>query len=87
MWWILRINRSVLDRILQFPDVAGPRVVAQRFEHVRVQLRDGFAKLLGKAMQERVRQLRQILAPFAQRWDLDLKRLQPEYKSCRSNPS
>ena len=68
----------MLDGVLQFPHIPRPRIGAEQFERFGIQLRRGLAELMGEAPQESVRELCQILTPLTQRWNLDLKGLQPE---------
>ena len=72
---IVRKHECVFDRVLQFTHIARPGIGAQKLQHFRVDLRWRFTELLRKAVQESVREFRQILASFPQRRDFDLEGL------------
>ena len=62
---------------MELPDVARPSVIKQLLECFRRNFRLGFAHLVGETLEETRDQRGDVLLPFAQRWDLDLKSIQP----------
>jgi len=78
-------HAGVLDGVLQFAHVAGPRVGAEKVERSG---RAGGRFVICRAKRRRkTSRAWQFLAALAQRRDLDLECLQPKYKSWRSSPS
>ena len=60
-----------LNLIAQLPHVARPPVLGQHVERVRAQLHVGFVEPLRRVAQEERAEVRNLLAPIAQRRDVD----------------
>ena len=64
----------------QFADIAGPRVIHQGLNGIRVQFLNRLGIFFGKLLQERLGQQDGVGAAFAQGRELDLHHAQPEEK-------
>ena len=74
----LRHQHAALDRVIELADVARPRMLEQRLQRRRFEAADVLAVALRVLPQEVRRERGNVLAPLAQRRQLDLDRVQPE---------
>ena len=74
----LRHQHAALDRVIELADVARPRVIEQRLQRRRLEAAEVLPIALRVLPQEVRRQRRDVLAPLAQRRQLDFDRVQAE---------
>src|SRR5579863_2397040 len=78
--WLRSYNHSALHRVLQFANVAQPRLLLQLVHRCRRNPRDAFVHGLRELANEVIDQRRDVLAAVAQRRQFDAKDVEPVKK-------
>ena len=74
----LRHQDGALDRVIELPDVARPRVIDERLQRGGIEAGDALSVALRVAVRKCLRERRDVLAPFAQRREPDFNRVESE---------
>jgi hypothetical protein len=74
----LRHQDSTLDGVIELANVPRPTVIDERSQRRRIEAGDGFSIPLRVRCQEARRESGNVFAPLAERWQMNLDRVETE---------